>query len=84
MHRARGVRSAFPPSEGVEVLAMATQKPATYHCPATRWSLDDLVAALPQHRLPPISRSRSLSEKAPGESSRVAVGQMTGDNASSL
>jgi len=28
--------------------------------------------------------ARSLSEKAPGESSRVAVGQMTGDNASSL
>jgi hypothetical protein len=30
------------------------------------------------------SASRSLSEKAPGESSIVAVGQMTGDNASSL
>jgi hypothetical protein len=37
---------------------MATQKPATYPCPATRWSLDDLVAALPQPRLPPSSRSR--------------------------
>ena len=36
---------------------MATRKPATYHCPATRWSLDDLVAALPQHRLQPMSRS---------------------------
>ena len=36
---------------------MATKKPATYHCPATRWSLDDLVAALPQHRLQPMSRS---------------------------
>jgi hypothetical protein len=36
---------------------MATRKPATLHCPATRWSLDDLVAALPQQRLQPLSRS---------------------------
>jgi len=41
----------------VAVRAMATRKPATYHCPATRWSLDDLVAALSQHRLQPLSRS---------------------------
>ncbi len=27
---------------------MATRKPARYHCAATRWSLDDLVAALTQ------------------------------------
>lgn len=57
MHRARVARSAFPPSERVAVLAMATRKPATYHCPATRWSLDDVVAALSQHRLQPLSRS---------------------------
>ena len=57
MPRARVARGAFPPSERVEVLAMATRKPAAYSCPATRWSLDDLVAALPQHRLQPISRS---------------------------
>jgi hypothetical protein len=57
MPHARGGRRAFPPSERVEVLAIATRKPASYHCPATRWSLDDLVAALPQHRLQPISRS---------------------------
>jgi hypothetical protein len=57
MHRARVARSAFPPAERVEVLAMATKKPATYYCPATRWSLDDLVAALPQQRLQSISRS---------------------------
>ena len=57
MHRARVARSAFPPAERVDVLAMATRKPATYHCPATRWSLDDLVAALSQHRLRPLSRS---------------------------
>ena len=57
MLHARDARGAFPPSERVEVLSMATKKPATYHCPATRWSLDDLVAALPPHRLQPISRS---------------------------
>jgi DDE superfamily endonuclease len=57
MPRARVARRAFPPSERVAVLAMATKKPATYHCPATRWSLDDLVTALPQHRRQPISRS---------------------------
>jgi len=57
MPHARGARSAFPPSERVEVLAMATRKPAAYHCPATRWSRDDLVAALSQHRRQPLSRS---------------------------
>ena len=57
MHHARVARSAFPPSERVGVLSMATRKPATLHCPATRWSLDDLVAALPQQRLQPLSRS---------------------------
>jgi hypothetical protein len=36
---------------------MATRKPATFHCPAPRWSLDDLVAALLQQRLQPMSRS---------------------------
>jgi transposase len=39
------------------VMAMATRKPTTYHCPATRWSLDDLVAALQQRRLWTMSRS---------------------------
>jgi transposase len=57
MPRARVAHGAFPPSERVEVLALATRKPGTYHCPATRWSLDDLVAALPQHRLASMSRS---------------------------
>ena len=37
---------------------MATRKPTTYHCPATHWSLDDLVAALHQRRLWTMSRSR--------------------------
>lgn len=57
MRRARVVRGAFPPSERVNVLSIATKKPATYHCPATRWSLDDLVAALALYRLRPMSRS---------------------------
>jgi len=57
MRRARVARGAFPPAERVDVLSMATKKPATYHCPATRWSLDDLVAALLQQRRQPMSRS---------------------------
>src|SRR5687767_7977905 len=57
MRRARVVRGAFPPSERVNVLSIATKKPAPYHCPATRCSLDDLVAPLAQYRLRPMSRS---------------------------
>src|SRR5215471_3577541 len=57
MPRAQVARRAFPPSARIEVLAMATKTPAAYHCPATRWSLDDLVAALWQHRLQRLSRS---------------------------
>ena len=52
MRRARVARGAFPPSEQVDVLSMATRKPATSYCPATRWSLDDLVAALQQQHGP--------------------------------
>src|SRR5262245_41305010 len=58
MHRARGGRGAFPPSARLDVMSMATRKPAQYHCPATRWSLDDLVAALAQGRPGTMSRSR--------------------------
>jgi hypothetical protein len=36
---------------------MATRKPGTYHCPATRWSLDDLVAALGQRHSWTMSRA---------------------------
>jgi DDE superfamily endonuclease len=38
-------------------MAMATRKPTTYHCAATRWSLDDLVSALKQGHLGTLSRS---------------------------
>src|SRR5918999_6366173 len=47
----------FSPSERLDVMAMATHKPVTYHCRATRWSLDDLVAALFQRRSWTMSRS---------------------------
>jgi hypothetical protein len=57
LRRARGDHGAFPPSARLDVLSMATRKPARYHCPATRWSLDDLVAALAQERLGTMSRS---------------------------
>src|SRR6516165_2743414 len=57
MRRVRGDRGAFPPSARLDVLSMATRKPTTYHCPATHWSLDDLVAALHQRRLWTMSRS---------------------------
>ena len=50
MRRVRVDRGAFPPAARLDVMAMATRKPARYHCAATRWSLDDLVAALPQRR----------------------------------
>ena len=36
---------------------MATRKPTTYHCHATRWSLDDLVTGLQQGCLGTMSRS---------------------------
>jgi hypothetical protein len=57
MRCARVGRGAFPPAARLDVLSMATRKPATYHCPATRWSLDDLVAALQEQRLWTMSRS---------------------------
>ena len=57
MRRARVGRGAFPPSARLEVMAMATRKPATYHCATTRWSLNDLVIALAQGRLWTMSRS---------------------------
>jgi hypothetical protein len=45
-------RGAFPPSERIDVLSIATSTPADYHCPATRWSLDDMTAALRDHTRP--------------------------------
>jgi hypothetical protein len=49
---------AFPPSDRVDVISLATTKPAERHCPATRWSMDDLVAARRhQPAAPAMSRS---------------------------
>src|SRR5713101_4184210 len=55
--RAQVGRGAFPPSARLDVMSMATRKPTRYHCSATRWSLDDLVAALAQGRTWTMSRS---------------------------
>jgi hypothetical protein len=49
-------RGAFPPSERLDVLSLATSTPADYHGPATRWRLDDLTAALRAH-----ARARAMS-----------------------
>jgi hypothetical protein len=57
MRRARDGRGAFPPSARLEVMAMATHKPARYHEAATRWSLDALVAALAQRHAWTMSRA---------------------------
>ena len=46
MRRAQVGRGAFPPSARLDVMSMATRKPARYHCSATRWSLDALVATV--------------------------------------
>ena len=46
MRRAQVGRGAFPPAERVDVMSIATSKPAASHCPATRWSLDDIATAL--------------------------------------
>jgi hypothetical protein len=58
MRRGQGGRGAFPPSDQVDVLSVATAQPADYHCRATRWSLDDMLTVLrQQHRRWLMSRS---------------------------
>jgi hypothetical protein len=57
MRRARVGPGVFPPSHRLEVMAIATRTPATSSCPATRWSLNDLGAALLQRRTWTMSRS---------------------------
>jgi len=36
----------FPPSARVDVISIATSKPSDHGCTATRWSLDDIAAAI--------------------------------------
>ena len=50
-------QGAFPPSQQLTVMSMATRQPSRYHCPATRWGLDDLVAALQHEQSWTMSRS---------------------------
>ncbi len=51
-------RGAFPPSERIDVLSLATRTPADHHCPATRWSLDEMTAVLRDYaRAQAMSRS---------------------------
>jgi transposase len=49
-------RGAFPPSERIDVLSLATSTPADHHRPVTRWSLDDMAAVLRDH-----ARARAMS-----------------------
>jgi hypothetical protein len=58
MRHGQDGHGVFPPSDRVDVLSLATRKPAERHCPATRWSVDDLIAARRQQpSVPAMSRS---------------------------
>jgi DDE superfamily endonuclease len=46
MLRGPADRGAFPPSERLDVISLASSIPDPADAPATRWSLDDLAAAL--------------------------------------
>jgi len=54
---ARAGPGALPPSPRLEVLSRATRQPTTSHCPAPRWRLDALGAALVPCRAWPLRRS---------------------------
>ena len=45
MRHGLDAHGAFPPSERVDVVSLATKKPGDRYCPATRWSVRDLVTA---------------------------------------
>jgi transposase len=58
MRRAPVGRGAFPPAERVDIVSIATQRPADAHCPTTRWSMNDIVATRLHHGASPVmSRS---------------------------
>ena len=58
MLRGRVGRRAFPPSARVDVVSVATSRPADHDCHATRWSLDDIARTiLNQNHAQAISRS---------------------------
>jgi hypothetical protein len=56
MRRGPVGRGAFPPSERIDVLSLATSTPADHDNPATRWSLDDMAAVRHAH-----ARARAMS-----------------------
>jgi hypothetical protein len=58
MRHGQAGHGAFPPSDRIDVVSLATTKPAERHCPATRWSMADLVAAR-RHQPAAPSMSRS-------------------------
>ena len=41
-------RGLFPPTDQAEVITLASERTAEHNCPATRWSIDDLVRELTQ------------------------------------
>jgi len=48
MPRGPADRGLFPPADQAEVISLASERTAEHNCPATRWSLDDLVHELIQ------------------------------------
>ncbi len=58
MRHGQDGHGAFPPGERGDVVALATRQPGEGHCPATRWSVEDLVGARRhQPAAPAMSRS---------------------------
>jgi hypothetical protein len=46
MLRGPADRGAFPPSQRLDLISLASSTTEQHECPATRWSLDDLTIAL--------------------------------------
>ena len=58
MLRGPADRGAFPPSQRVDAVSIATSQPADYGCHATRWSLDEFASTiLNQNHAEAMSRS---------------------------
>jgi hypothetical protein len=59
MRRGRGGRDAFPPSERLAVISLASGTTDQQGCPASRWALDDLAATLINQTAHALAMSRS-------------------------
>jgi DDE superfamily endonuclease len=57
-------RGAFPPSRRLDVISLASSTPDPRDCPATRWALDDLAAALVNRAAHDRAMSRSTIGRA--------------------